>query len=355
MEIAEKIYQLSQNVEKQLPHIQTEEATKNAFIMPFIAALGYNVFDPTEVIPEFNADVGIKKGEKVDYAIKKDGNVIILIECKHHNDSLSVERSSQLYRYFSVTDSRFAIITNGLIYRFYSDLENPNKMDSKPFFEFDIRNFNNAHLVELRKFTKVTFDLDKILNTANELKYVGAVGKILDREFETPSEEFVKFLTTQVYTGRLTKTVLEQFTDIAKKATSQFIVEKVNSKLKSALEGNKPKEQDDALEEQSNDIETIQEEIEAFHIIRAIGREFVPVNRIIMRDTKSYCGVLFDDNNRKPICRLHFNRSKKYIGLFDKNKAETRNEIETIDDIYKFSNQIKDIVKYYQSSKSDEA
>jgi hypothetical protein len=323
--------------------------------MPFISALGYNVFDPTEVIPEFTADVGIKKGEKVDYDIKKDGKIIILIECKHHNDSLSIERSSQLYRYFSVTDSRFAIITNGIIYRFYSDLEHPNKMDSKPFFEFDVRNFNNGHLLELKKFTKTTFDLDKILNTANDLKYVGAIGKILDREFETPSEDFVKFLTTQVYTGRLTKAVLEQFTDIAKKATSQFIIEKVNGKLKSALESNKPKEPEDAPEEQENEIETIQEEIEAFHIVRAIGRECVPVSRIIMRDTKSYCGILFDDNNRKPICRLHFNRSKKYIGLFDKNKTETRNEIQTIDDIYNFSNQIKEILNYYHNSKSDDA
>jgi hypothetical protein len=348
MEITNKIRQLSQNVEKQLPHILTEEATKNAFIMPFIASLGYDIFNPVEVIPEFTADVGVKKGEKVDYAIKKDNKVIILIECKHHKDSLSIEKTSQLYRYFSVTDSRFAIITNGLTYRFYSDLEHPNKMDSKPFFEFNITKFTDAQLAELQKFTKASFNLDSILNTANDLKYVGAITKVLEEEFATPSEEFIKFLASQVYNGRFTKTIAEQFEDIVKKATSQFVIDKVNNKLKSALESNQPAEPSEELEADNNDgIITTEEEIEGFHIIKAIGREVVDAERIVMRDTKSYCGVLLDDNNRKPICRMHFNRSRKYLGLFDADKNETKHHITTLDDIYNFSNEIKNTLKLY--------
>jgi len=69
--------------------------------MPFINVLGYDVFDPTEVVPEFTADIGTKKGEKVDYAIMKDGKPIILFECKWSGADLNKEHASQLHRYFS--------------------------------------------------------------------------------------------------------------------------------------------------------------------------------------------------------------------------------------------------------------
>lgn len=65
-----------------------------------------------------------------------------------------------------------------------------------------------------------------------------------------------------------------------------------------------------------------------------------------MRDTQSYCGVLLEDNNRKPICRFHLNRSQKYIGLFDQEKNETRQAIESVDDIYGFAEQLKAAAGY---------
>ena len=136
MDFIDKIQELSARIPKQLNHIQTEEATKNALVMPFISALGYNVFDPTEVTPELCADVGVKKGEKVDYAILREGKPIILFECKHHAADLGKVHASQLYRHFSVTEARFSVLTNGLVYGFYTDLEAPNKMDERPFFEF---------------------------------------------------------------------------------------------------------------------------------------------------------------------------------------------------------------------------
>ena len=123
MDLIDRIKDIASRVPKQMPHIQTEEATKNAFIMPFISALGYDVFNPTEVIPEFTSDVGTKKGEKVDYAIKKDNQIIILIECKWAGADLRTTHASQLYRYFSATDARFAILTNGVSYEFYSDID----------------------------------------------------------------------------------------------------------------------------------------------------------------------------------------------------------------------------------------
>lgn len=126
--------------------------------MPFLAALGYNVFDPTEGTPELNADIGVKKGEKVDYAILRDGKPILLIECKHHAADLGKVHASQLYRYFSVTESRFGLLTNGIVYWFYTDLEALNKMDSKPCFEFNLLDFREQDAEELKKLSKSADD-----------------------------------------------------------------------------------------------------------------------------------------------------------------------------------------------------
>lgn len=175
MDIIDRIRELAARIPKQREIIQTEEATKNAFIMPFISLLGYDVFNPTEVTPEFNADIGVKKGEKVDYAILKEGKPTILFECKHHSVDLKKTHASQLYRYFSVTDARFGVLTNGVVYCFFTDLDAPNKMDERPFFEFNLLDFKDSSVDELKKFSKATFNISTILTTANELKYTRVV------------------------------------------------------------------------------------------------------------------------------------------------------------------------------------
>ena len=355
MDLIDKINEISARVEKQRSFIDTEEATKNAFIMPFISALGYDVFNPIEVIPEYTADTGTKKGEKVDYAIKKDGEVIMLFECKKSDCDLHVEHKSQLYRYFSVTESRFAILTNGVIYQFFSDIEEPNKMDSKPFFEFNILEFEEHDVDELKKFAKSAFSLEDILTTASSLKYTNAIKKVLEEETESPSDAFVRLFASQIYDGRLTQQVMEEFSIIVKQGWKQFLADKINSRLKSALNvseiSSNRKDDLDALEENSpdkadNGIVTTEEEIDAFHIVKAILREEIDVKRIVMRDTKSYCGILLDNNNRKPICRLHFNSSKKYIGIFS-NKNEERIPIDVIDDVFIHADKIKGILEEY--------
>ncbi len=356
MDLIDKIKDIAARIPSQLDHIETEEATKNAFVMPFISALGYDVFNPTEVIPEFTADIGTKKGEKVDYAIKKDDDIIILIECKWSGADLHQDHASQLYRYFSATEARFAILTNGLVYEFYSDIDEPNKMDSKPFFTFDILGFQDHQVSELKKFTKSAFSLDDILNTASTLKYAGAIKKILEEELENPSESFVRFFASQIFDGRLTKPVMEQFTNIVKEARKQFVNEKINERLKSALSANETeistnnassKELEEDVEDKGNGVVTTEEEIDSYNIVKAILREVVDVKRIAIRDAKRYCGVLLDDNNRKPICRFHFNYSQKYIGILSQKKEE-KFPIDFVDDIFKFSDQIKSTVAEYE-------
>jgi len=175
MDFVDQLRVLASRIISSKSIIQTEEATKNAMVMPFIQMLGYNVFDPMEVTPELIADIGTKKGEKVDYAILRDGKPIMLFECKKCGGDLSINHAGQLFRYFHVTEARFGVLTNGLVYRFFTDLEQPNKMDEKPFFEFNILDFNERDVEELKKFAKSAFDLDTILTTANDLKYTRSI------------------------------------------------------------------------------------------------------------------------------------------------------------------------------------
>jgi len=346
MEFQNKVKELAERVANLKENIQTEEATKNAFIMPFIQILGYDVFNPTEVIPEFVADVGIKKGEKVDYAIIQNGTPIMLIECKRWAENLDVY-SSQLHRYFNATKARFGLLTNGLKYRFYTDLELKNVMDAEPFLEFDIENIKDYTLNELRKFHKTSFDIDKIIDSASELKYSIAIKEVLKVEFENPSEEFVKFFTKQIYKGKqINKKVLEQFTVIVQKSINQTFKDVVNERLQSALSKDESKVEEEIVEESK--IVTTDEEVEAFHIVRSIIRTKVEVNRIIARDTQSYFGILLDDNNRKPICRLHLNGSNKYIGLFDQNKSEERILLNNIDEIYVYTDRLLNTITLYE-------
>lgn len=306
--------------------IQTEEATKNAMIMPFIQILGYNVFDPLEVTPELVADIGTKKGEKVDYAILKDGKPIILFECKKCGGDLGVNHAAQLFRYFHVTAARFGVLTNGLTYRFFTDLEQPNKMDEKPFFEFDILDFKERDVEELKKFAKTAFDLDKILTTANELKYTRVIQTKLAEWMLCPSEDFVRLVSAElVGAKRFTPQIKDQFTAIAKRAFEQLIGEKINERLKGAM----APESVTVVERVSAQVPQISvdtpsasvptdpvvvtspEELEAFYTVRAILRGTVTAKRIFMRDAQSYCAILLDDNNRKPVCRLRFNNVQK--------------------------------------------
>jgi hypothetical protein len=194
MDFIDRIRELSVRIPKQLEHIQTEEATKNALVMPFIAALGYNVFDPTEVTPELNADVGVKKGEKVDYAILKDRKPIILFECKGHKTNLDNIQPTQLYRYFSVTEARIAVLTNGIFYRFYSDLEEPNKLDTKPFLEFNMLDIQENLVNELKKLSKDAFNLEEMISSASDLKYTREIKRTLASELASPSDKFVHFV-----------------------------------------------------------------------------------------------------------------------------------------------------------------
>lgn len=348
MDFIDHLRVLSSRIANTRDMIQTEEATKTSMIMPLIQILGYNVFDPMEVTPEFVADIGTKKGEKVDYAILKDGKPIILFECKKAGADLNINHAGQLFRYFHVTAARFGVLTNGFVYKFFTDLEEPNKMDEKPFFEFNILEFKERDVDELKKFAKATFDLDTILTTANDLKFTRAIQNRLAEWITNPSEDFVRLVSTDLLgSRRFTPTIKEQFTLITKRAFEQLVSERINERLKGAMT---PESTPTAIPatiipvDASADpqIVTTPEELEGFHAVRAILRDVVSPKRIFMRDAQSYCAILLDDNNRKPLCRLRFNNPQKLrIGIFNAKKDEELFQIEAVDDLFNYAEQLR--------------
>ncbi|WP_281980337.1 type I restriction endonuclease [Tenacibaculum mesophilum] len=347
MELQNKLRFVADKINQLKDKIETEESTKHAFVLPFINILGYDTFNPLEVVPEFTADLGLKKGEKVDYAIFQNETPILIIECKCWKETLD-NHNSQLFRYFHTTKTRFALLTNGIQYRFYTDLEQPNKMDEKPFLEFDITKLKDGDIHEIGKFHKSNFDVTKIVNNASSLKYTKEIKKCISNELSAPSHDFVRLFAGKIYSGRLTEKVMSEFTDLTHKAFNQVISEKVNDRLNAALNKESEKQQEETIEiEEESKIITTDEELEGFRIIVAILRRELPIDRISHRDTQSYFGILLDNNNRKPLCRLHLNGGKKYLGLFDENKNETKELIETIDDIYQFEEQLLKTVDYY--------
>lgn len=340
---------LSQKIERHKNNIQTEEATKTAFIIPFITLLGYDFSNPEEVVPEFTADIGTKKGEKVDYALLKNDTPVLIIECKHWKEDLDAHKS-QLHRYFSVTGARFALLTNGIKYFFFSDLDDNNKMDEKPFLELNMEKIRDSHISELSKFHKSNFDVDSILSAAGNMKYVKAIREIIESEFTNPSEELVRFFTRMVYPGNVTAKLIEQFTPIIKKALSQHTNEIINDRLKSAIKKETEEQQEEMQLEpvEENKIETTEEEIEGFNIVRAVLSQELDPQRVHARDTQSYFGILLDNNNRQPLCRLHFNRKKKYLGVFDRDKNEEKILLDNIIDIYQHSERLIESIKLYE-------
>lgn len=363
MEFLESLNALAAKVRQQGSSIATEEATKNAFVMPFIKnVLGYDVFDPQEVVPEYVCDVGTKKGEKIDYAILKDGQIQMLIECKKIGESLNINHASQLFRYFHVTTARISILTNGQVYKFFTDLDAPNKMDEKPFLELDLLDIDEHSVPELNKLTKSTFDVESIISAAGELKYIGQIKREIAAQFSSPGDEFLRFFIARVYDGTITARVREQFQPLLSKAISQYTADLVNDRLKSAITGvsatmpivisspspvSTSQQVDPSIGVDDDEVRivTTEEEMEGYFIVKSIIRPVVDSSRIGHRDTQSYFGILLDNNNRKPVCRLHFNREQKYVGILDQDRKETRHPIANLDEIYSFSEALIDATK----------
>jgi len=317
--------------------------------MPFIQTLGYDVFNPSEVIPEFTADVGIKKGEKIDYAICVEGQPIILVECKPHGAKLD-NYGSQLYRYFSVTPARIAILTDGIVYRLYSDLVAPNRLDDKPFLTINIVGLKPTAVEQLSKLAKASYDLEALLAAAEDLTYAAKVKSQFEKVLDNPDDEIVRYFVRPIYDGQSNQRVVDKFRPIVKSSLRGYVSEAVDARLRAALDKNQltadgandSLEDAENLDESEDEIVTTEEEIEGFFAVKAILRDLVEPSRVTPRDVRSYFGILLDNNNRKPICRLWFNGKTKYLGVFDSNKAETRLKVDGPNGLFQHADAIRE-------------
>ena len=369
MDFEDQILQLAERIQKQKDSIATEEATKTAFIMPMIAALGYDVFNPFEVIPELDCDLIKKKGEKIDYAIMKDESPIILIECKHCKQDLNLH-DTQLQKYFVASKARFGVLTNGIEYRFYTDLEKINIMDEKPFLIVDMLELSDADIEQLKKFHKSYYNEEDVLSTANELKYTTEIKSILNNEFSSPTPEFVRFFARQAYTsGQITSKVIDMFTPLVKKSISSIINDIISDRLNTAIKNGEqtsdPLQMSDNTSintstenteeklpdgvvymDKESGVVTTQEELDAYNIVRSILRKSVDVTRITYRDYKSYFVVNLDNSQWFWICRISIGARKKQIGIpLDNYKSCEWLQIDSIDDIFKYAGKLEESLK----------
>lgn len=359
MDFPVKVTELANRIDELKDVVQTEEATKNALIQPFLQLLGYDPFDPRIVVPEFTSDIGTKKNEKVDYAIMKEGKAIMLFECKTCGVALDSGKANQLHRYFQNTPTaRVGVLTDGIQYEFYSDLDQSNIMDPRPFMTFDFSHVDETLIPELEKLAYGAFDEDSTLNAAQNLKYTRQIKRLIGNELESPSDDFVRLFASQIYSGRLMTNVIEEFRCRVTQAAQDYINEKIDERLKNAMTGaggsipqhpqpEMEKEEKEEEKTETSKIVTTEEEIEGYFIVKSILRETIDPERICMRDKQSYCGILLDDNNRKPLCRLHFNTTQKYLGIFDSDKNEERKPIDSLNDIYKYAKELQETASRY--------
>lgn len=363
MDFKDSILQLAEKIAKQKDSIATEEATKTSFIMPMIAALGYDVFNPFEVVPEMDCDL-TKRGDKIDYAIMKDDTPILLIECKHCRQNLDLH-STQLAKYYAASNARFGVLTNGIEYRFYADLDKQNIMDEKPFLVVDMLDLSDTDIEQMKKFHKSYYNEQEILSTVQELQITIQVKELITKNFQNPGDEFTRYFVKCINDRKSTAKLIEQYRPIVKKSIASVINDIIADRLNVAIKNeNKEKDQpkDDDMhsnpteqteedklpdgvvyQDKEKGVTTTQEEIDAYNIVRSILRQYVDVKRIQYNDYKSYFTVNLDGSTWWWICRLYLGKRKKQFCIPKDNYASNEwIEIENIDDIFKYADRLKE-------------
>ena len=356
MEFNERVHQLKERAVSLRDSLQTEEATKNALIMPFLSLLGYDVFNPLEVVPEYIADSSrLKKDEKVDYAIIKDGNPIILLECKKiENEKLDVKKhANQLFKYFTACKAKFIILTNGVLYKFFSDIEEPNVLDKVPVFTFNLLEYKESQLETLQEFCKEKFDIEKAFSNAGNLKYIKQFEEVLENEYRNPSDDFVRYLLDKsaIYDGIKTAKVIEKHKKTTVEAFNLFM----SKVMKTSLDFSVTSQQEESSAKPN--VVTTNEELEGYAIVKAIMAPDFDVNRVTYRDNASYFNIILDDNILKTVCRLYLNTSNKYIAFLVANSesgrrsTEEKIQINSLNDIFiykdKILNRVREIEENY--------
>ena len=329
-----------------------EAQIESAFIRPFIVALGYDDRDAFEVVPQYSTAFGDTRKFKVDFALVLDDSPAILIEVKKQGHPLN-DRPDQLAFYVNSTDARFGIYTNGIVYKFFSDLDEEKKMDVRPFMEINLAETDEMSVKALGRFTKDAFKVDRAVEAAGTLKYTRGMRQVLARNYDDPDDEFIQWLGKRVYDGKFSKKVKDHFTPMVRNAFRGFVNDRANMALQNAMKkdidgSDVPEEEVDegvASEGEDKGIITTAEEIEGWMIAKSIIgttlRAQVDPSRVGYRDYKGFFTILLDEKRSQEICRFYFNSSNKKVRVFDGEGNQVTHSIESLDDIYQFSEQIR--------------
>ncbi len=316
MGLSDDLRQLSDQVRKRQQHVKGEEATKQALIIPFLQVLGFDVYDPQEVGPEYIADFAKKRPsggmEKVDYVIRINGEPAMFIECKPLG-SAPEDHDGQLARYFNATPGvHVGVVTNGTRYRFFTDLRAPNMMDAAPFFEFDILSFTERDADNLRAFTKDGFNPAAIQSAAEDIIYTERLTGLVNEVLRNPSENFVRFLLSELdlVPGRVTGKVIDRFSPIVKRAVQSTLLEMMTRSIQQEIASPAPAAPQavptaeappspvrtsipsgEAGEAARASIVTTAEEMELFEVVGRICAESASKQPIGYKDTTAYFGI----------------------------------------------------------------
>lgn len=230
MGLFEDLRNLSEQIKKRQAHVKGEEATKQALVLPFLQVLGFDVYDPTEVRPEYVADFAKKKSsgqlEKIDYAITLKGEPAVFVECKAVDVAVE-DHDGQLARYFNSTPSvKLAVITNGVQYRFFTDLRAANIMDAAPFLDLNILRITEREAELLKPFTKEHFNPAVVQRHAEEVISLERVTTLINDLLRSPSENFIRFVLGELdlVGGRVTANVVSRFEPIVKKSIQSALL-----------------------------------------------------------------------------------------------------------------------------------
>lgn len=322
-----------EQVRARLPHLKGEEATKQALVIPLLQLLGYDVFDPREVKPEYTADFAVKRAgqlEKIDYAICSEGQPVLFIECKAHDQVLE-DHSGQLARYFNATPSvRIALITNGTRLRVFTDLRQPNVMDTTPWLEIDLLSLKPVELDALRRLRKTEYASEAVVALAEEMVYYSSMTAYISQQLRDPSESFVRHVAGEVLPStRLTKNLVERLAPILKKSVQSAVLENVAKSFAAPPSDPPAPPPVEELREShervasADGIETTREELTCFELASDWIRETHPDSGVAYRDSKAYL-TLHQNNIRKWFVRLNVQRAPFWVAFRHVQPEELR-------------------------------
>lgn len=221
MSLIDELRKISEKIDQQRHLMTTEEATRQVSILPFIRALGYDVFNIKEVVPKYNLD-----GWEADYAIVVDEEAQMLIEVRAAAQALSMARPVQLLRHIGPPKHRVGLITNGIQYHFYAPIDNHKYVGAELFLQIDLQHFDEEAISNLRNVTKQTFDPRNIVFNATKIKYKNDIRSILEANYRQPSEEFVRFFAVELHSSIMPIGFVEELAPIVRQVFRDFVEKK---------------------------------------------------------------------------------------------------------------------------------